>query len=64
VDVRLDNSQGLRDIAFALPKLWVPSDLRLPPNVRRGRDDARFDYFWIATDDRTLRWTYPLAKGQ
>ena len=63
VDVRLDNSQGLRDVAFALPKSWVASDLRLPSNVRLGRHDARFDYFWIATDDRTLRWTYSLAKG-
>jgi hypothetical protein len=63
VDVRLDNSKGLRDVAFALPKSWVTPDLRLPPNVRRGRDDARFDYFWIANDDRTLRWTYSLTKG-
>jgi hypothetical protein len=63
VDVHLHNSQGLRDVAFALPRSWVTPDLRLPANVRRGRDDARFNYFWIATDDRTLRWTYSLTKG-
>lgn len=63
VDVRLDNSQGLRDVAFALPKSWVTPNLRLPPNLRRGRSDARFDYFWVAGDDRTLQWTYSIAKG-
>jgi hypothetical protein len=63
VEVRLHNSQGLRDVAFALPKSWVTPDLRLPPNLRRGRSDARFDYFWIATDDRTMQWAYSLTKG-
>ena len=63
VSVRLYNAQGLRDVAFALPKSWVRTGLRLPPEIRRGRDDARFDYFWIAASEDTVRWTYALQAG-
>ncbi len=63
VDVRLHNPQGLRDVAFALPKSWVTPGLQLPPQIRRGRDDARYDYFWVASGDDNLRWTYELGKA-
>lgn len=64
VDIQLNNERGLRDVAFALPKTWVTANVALPPGIRAGRADTRFEYFWITTNDRNFHWTYSLAKGR